>query len=128
MRKDYAIVNLHAYICENCLMQKFDECFHLKETSTFSCCQHLIKAKWHSFVAKPENSTSDSEDSEDDSDDKVYYPETEASLLVKKDDIAVIKTSDAHSYYLLKLSCQPYIMEQLRRTVTIIPSLPTTKS
>ena len=51
-------------------------CFHLKETSTCSCCQHLIKAKWHSFVAKPENSTSDSEDSEDDSDDEVYYPET----------------------------------------------------
>ena len=59
-------------------MQKFDECFYLKEmlTTFSSCCQHLIKAKWHSFVAKPENSTSDSEDSEDDSDDEVYYHET----------------------------------------------------
>ena len=66
-----------ACICENCLMQKFDEYFYLKEMlTTFSCCQHLIKAKWDSFVAKPENSTSDSEDSEDDSDDEVYYPET----------------------------------------------------
>ena len=71
-------------------MQKFDEYFYLKEISTtFSCCQHLIKAKWHSFVVKPDS---------EDSDDEVYYPETEASLLVKKDDIAVIKTSDAHPY------------------------------
>ena len=92
-------------------MQKFDEYFYLKEISrTFPCGQHLIKAKWHSFVVKP-----DSEDSEDDSDDEVYYPETEASLLVKKDDIAVIKTSDAHPYYLYKLSCQPYITEQIEK-------------
>ena len=35
-----------ACICEKCLMQKFDECFYLKETSTtFSCCQHLIRAE-----------------------------------------------------------------------------------
>ena len=33
-------------ICENCLMQKFNEQFYLKETSTtFSYYQHLIKAK-----------------------------------------------------------------------------------
>ena len=103
-----------ACICENSLMQEFDECFYLKETSTtFSCCQHLIKAKWHSFLAKPENSKSDSEDSEDDSDDEVYYLETEASLFVKKDDdIDVIKTSNAHPYYLFK-DCVCYIFTSL---------------
>ena len=94
-------------------MQKFDECLYLKQASTtFSCCQNLIKAKWHSFIAKLENSTSDPEDSEDYLDDEVCYHETEASLLLKKDNIAVIKTSHADSYYLLKLSCQPYITEQ----------------
>ena len=106
-----------ACVCEKYLMQIFDECFYLKETSTtFSYCQHLIKAKWHSFVTKPENSTSDSEDSEDDSGDKLYYPETEASLLVKKDDIAVIKTSICLNYHVgltlwsklqSHLPCQP---------------------
>ena len=83
-------------------MQKFDECFYLKETSTtFSYCQHLIKAKWHSFVTKPENS-------------KLYYPETEASLLVKKDDIALIKTSICLNYH-VGLT----LWSKLRRTVAM---------
>ena len=113
MRKYYIIVNLHAHV--KTVWCKI-WCFYLKETSTtFSCCQHLIKARWHSFVAIPEYSTYDSEDSEDDSDNEVCYPETEVSLLVEKDDIAVIKTSDVHSYYILKLSCQPYIIGQIEK-------------
>ena len=49
MRKYYIIVNLHAHVKSVwCKIW----CFYLKETSTtFSCCQHLIKARWHSFVA-----------------------------------------------------------------------------
>ena len=113
MRKYYIIANLHAHVktvwCKTW-------CFYLKEAlTTFSCCQHLIQARWHSFVAIPQYSTYDSEDSEDDSDNEVCFPETEVSLLVEKDDIAVIKISDAHSYYLLKLSCQPYIMGQIEK-------------
>ena len=73
------------------------------------------KGKMAQFCRLPEYSTYDSEDSEDDSDNEVCYPETEVSLLVEKDDIAVIKTSDAHSYYILKLSCQPYIIGQIEK-------------
>ena len=105
------------------------------------CMIKLSDAKiWWMFLLKEniknlfllptfENSTSDSEYSEDDSDDEVYYPEKEASLLVKKDDIAVIKTSDVHSYYLLlNYYISLTLHSKLERKVTKIPSLPTTKS
>ena len=45
----------------------------------------------------------------------MYHPETEASLLVKMDDIAGVKTNGAHSYYLVKRSCQSYITEQIEK-------------
>ena len=40
--------------------------------------------------------------------DEIGYFESEASKLILKGDIVVMKTGDDHSYYLLKLAKDPY--------------------
>ena len=87
----------------------YAECLLLE--STFSPCQQLITRKWHNFSTESSNEDPVS-DSDDESDhDEMYFAETEASLLIKTDDIAVIKTGDDFPYYLLKLTCEPYTTE-----------------
>ena len=104
-----------ACVCENCVTQKFEECF-LPERNIVSLflLPRFDKAKWHSFVANL----------------KIPYltqktlrmilmrkciTRKQASLLVKMDDIAGVKTNGAHSYYLVKRSCQSYITEQIEK-------------
>ena len=86
----------------------YAECLLLE--STFSPCQQLITRKWHNFSTESSNEdpVSDSDESDD---DEMYFAEKEASLLIKTDDIAVIKTGDDLPCYLLKLTCEPYTTE-----------------
>ena len=42
---------------------------------------------------------------------RIFFTKTEASILVKTNNIAVIKASDNYPYYLLKLTCEPYTTE-----------------
>ena len=95
-------------LCEKCLNGMYAECLLLE--STFSPCQQLITRKWHNFSTESSNEdpVSDSDESDD---DEMYFAETEACLLIKTDDIAVIKTGDDFPYYLLKLTCEPYTTE-----------------
>ena len=54
-------------------------------------------------------------DDEFDELDEIEYFESEASKLILKGDIAVIKTGDDHPYYLLKLTKDPY---ETQETIT----------
>ena len=93
--------------CESCHYGKYAECLFL--ASTCSSCQQLFTCKWHNFTIESANKSPGSDS--DESDDEVFFTKTEASLLIKTNNITVIKASDNCPYYLLKLTCEPYTTE-----------------
>ena len=83
-------------------------------------CEHLILPQLHNFNEKNQvecnqDAEEDISDNEFDELDEIEYFESEASKLILKGDIAVIKTGDDHPYYLLKLTKDPY---ETQETIT----------
>ena len=83
---------------------------HVKVLYTaFRDCGHLILPHLHNFNEKSQvecNQDAEEDISEDEFDelDEIEYLKSEASKLILKGDIALIKTGDDHHYYLLKLT------------------------
>ena len=111
--EDRILVRNTLCACENCLNGRYSECENI---SVFNDYPPTIKMKEHVFRKsneKKKTSTADEEDhlidlNEEELEEweEVFF-ETQASHYIEKDDIAVIKTGDDHSYYLLKLSSSP---------------------
>ena len=74
--------------------------------------EHLILPQLHNFNEKSQvecnqDAEEDISDDEFDELDEIEYFDSEASKLILKGGIAVIKTGDDHPYYLLKLMKDP---------------------
>ena len=87
--------------------------------AAFRDCEHLILSQLHNFNEKSQVECNQNavEDICDDEFDEleIEYFKSEASKLILKGDIAVIKTGDDHPYYLLKLTKDPY---ETQETIT----------
>ena len=88
--------------------------------AAFRDCEHFILSQLHNFNEKSQvecnqDAEEDISDDEFDELDEIEYFESEASKLILKGDIAVIKTGDDHPYYLLKLTKDPY---ETQETIT----------
>ena len=102
--------------CKSCLNNE-EAC---ESIATFRDCERLILPQLHNFNEKSQvecnqDAKEDISDDEFDELDEIEYFESEASKLILKGDIAVIKTGDDHPYYLLKLMKDPY---QTQETIT----------
>ena len=102
--------------CKTCLNNE-EACENI---AGFRACEHLILPQLHNFNEKSQvdcnqDAEEDTSDDEFDELDEIKYFESEASKLILKGDIAVIKTGDDHPYYLLKLTKDPY---ETQETIT----------
>ena len=102
--------------CKSCLNNE-EAC---ESIATFRDCERLILPQLHNFNEKSQvecnqDAKEDISDDEFDELDEIEYFESEASKLILKGDIAVIKTGDDHPYYLLKLTKDPY---ETQETIT----------
>ena len=95
-------------LCEKCIIRDHINCVYLSgDNSIFENSKHLILRKWHNFFGSNSTNNSINDDTTNDSSDKeleVEYDETEASALVTKGDVAVVKTGDDYPYYLITVT------------------------
>ena len=107
--------------CKPCLDGVYDACLNL---NNFSDYPELLKMNTHLFKVKglrkarkqgegqsSEDQLGDLEEEEIEEFEKEEYMESDASKVIVCGDIAVIKTSDDHPYYLLMLTEDPYVTD-----------------
>lgn len=94
--------------CNNCLNDNKEICDNIR---TFKDCEYLIRPQLHYFCEKAGSIQDEDEGLFYDEFvelDEIEYFEKDASQLITKGDIAVMKTDDDRLYYLLKLTKDPY--------------------
>ena len=105
--------------CQHCLKGQYKECESLAE---FSSYPQQITMQKHKFVIKSSKKKSGDETDDDETNEldeeeqaewEEEYIETEASKFIQEGDIAIIKTGDDYQYYLLKLTSNPYELQEL---------------
>ena len=93
-------------LCDSCMSGNFKNCIYLKDSqgcNSFSNCSDVNDPKWHVFSNTIDTGEDEFMDEYDNDFSGDTFIETEASLLVKQGDIAIVKTSDDYPYYLVKL-------------------------
>ena len=102
--------------CKECLGGSYASCQRKEKYEAISDMITLKKHIFRTSITKC-NSSVDSDLNEDEVSEleTAEFMESEASKLIQKGDIAVIKTGDDHPYYLLKLTKEPYETEELVR-------------
>ena len=104
-------------LCKFCYSNDYEDCIYLDAAKCVGN-NDQIRAIWHTFEEKGEGSakvkenkykySSSSENSASESEEEIDYKETEASCIAKCHDVAVVCTGDGFSYYLVKLSKDPF--------------------
>ena len=104
-------------LCKFCYSNDYENCIYLDDAK-FVDNKDQVRPIWHAFKEKGEGSakikdnkdkySSCSEDSASESEEEIDYEETEISRIAKCHDVAVVCTGDGFSYYLVKLSKDPF--------------------
>ena len=104
-------------LCKFSNSTHYKNCIYLDDAK-FVDNKGQMRPIWHTFKEKGEGSakvkenkdkySSSSEDSASESEEEIDYEQTEASCIVKCHDVAAVCTQDGFSYYLVKLSKDPF--------------------